>query len=99
MHYESFVFDLQNAMRLSAIRGIRKRTGNGGRVRNMWRYDGIRAGQGATLVESRQTAYDANPIVKAAPVKYIQYRAKNLLKEHQFISIRHMMLDLKNCCC
>lgn len=42
----------------------------------MWRYDGIRAGQGATLVESRQTAYDANPIVKAAPVKYIQYRAK-----------------------
>lgn len=37
----------------------------------MWRYDGIRAGKGATLVESRQTAYDANPIVKAAPVKYI----------------------------
>lgn len=38
----------------------------------MWRYDGIRAGQGATLVESRQTAYDANPIVKAAPVHIIQ---------------------------
>lgn len=44
----------------------------------MWRYDGIRAGKGATLVESRQTAYDANPIVKAAPVKYIQYRAKKI---------------------
>lgn len=32
--------------------------------------DGIRAGQGATLVESRQTAYDAKVIVKAAPVNY-----------------------------
>lgn len=55
----------------------------------MWRYDGIRAGQGATLVESRQTAYDANPIVKAAPmqVHIIQYSAKNLLKEHHIIPI------------
>lgn len=32
--------------------------------------DGIRAGQGATLVESRQTAYDAKVIVRAAPVNY-----------------------------